>query len=50
MTEEEVFSYLKKRKGLLDGVCITGGEPLLQPDLEEWIRQIRDLDKQKERR
>ena len=39
----ELFSFLEKRQGILDGVCITGGEPLLQPDLEEWIRQIRDL-------
>lgn len=38
-----LFSFLEKRQGILDGVCITGGEPLLQPDLEEWIRQIRDL-------
>ena len=43
ISEEEIFSFLKKRQGILDGVCITGGEPLLQPDLEEMIRQIRDL-------
>lgn len=30
-SEEEVLAYLKKRKGVLDGVCVTGGEPLLQP-------------------
>ena len=43
ISQEEVFSFLKKRQGILDGVCITGGEPLLQPDLEDFIRQIRDL-------
>ena len=41
--EEEVLAFFKKRRGLLDGVCITGGEPLLQPDIEVFIRKIRDL-------
>lgn len=38
---DELFSYLDKRSGLLDGVCITGGEPLLNPDIEELIVKIR---------
>lgn len=42
-TEEEIFAYLKKRKGLLDGVCISGGEPLLQPDIEEFIKKVKEL-------
>ena len=41
--EEEVLSYLSKRKGLLDGVCITGGEPLLQPDLEDFMIKIKQM-------
>jgi pyruvate formate lyase activating enzyme len=41
--EEEVFAHLKKRQGILDGVCITGGEPTLQPDLEDFLRRVRDL-------
>ena len=41
--EDEVFAFLGKRRGLLDGVCITGGEPLLQNDLEDFIVKIRDL-------
>ena len=41
--EEEVFSFLKKRQGVLDGVCITGGEPLLQPDIEDFIKAVKDL-------
>ena len=43
VTENEFFSFLKKRKGILDGVCITGGEPLLQPDIEVFIRKIKEL-------
>lgn len=42
-TPEEVLSFLKKRVSLLEGVCITGGEPTLQPDLESFIRDIRGL-------
>lgn len=40
---EEILSYLKKRAGVLDGVCITGGEPLLQPDIDEFIKKIKDI-------
>jgi len=41
--EDELFSFLKKRHGVLDGVCITGGEPTLQPDLISFIRKIKEL-------
>ncbi len=40
---QEVLNFLTKRKNILEGVCITGGEPTLQPDLEEFIIQIRSL-------
>lgn len=40
---DEFFSFLKKRQGMLDGVCISGGEPLLQPDIADFIRKIRAL-------
>ena len=42
-SEEEVFSFLVKRKNVLQGVCITGGEPTLQDDLKEFIIKIKDL-------
>ncbi len=41
--EKEVFKYLEKRRGLLDGVCISGGEPLLQKDIVDFIRKVKDL-------
>lgn len=41
--EEEIFSYLKKRQGILEGVCITGGEPTLQKDLPEFCEKIKNL-------
>ncbi|MBR4050928.1 MAG: anaerobic ribonucleoside-triphosphate reductase activating protein [Clostridia bacterium] len=40
---DEFFAFLNKRKNILDGVCITGGEPLLQPDIEDFIRKIKQL-------
>ena len=41
--EAEFFALLEKRRGLLDGVAVTGGEPTLQPDLPEFLSRIRDL-------
>ena len=43
MTDGELLAFLQKRQGLLDGVAITGGEPLLQKDLPELARKIQDL-------
>ncbi len=40
---EELTAFLKKRVGLLDGVCVTGGEPTLQPALEDLLKQIKAL-------
>lgn len=42
--ESFIFDYLKKRKGLLDAVVISGGEPCIQGDLAEFIRQVKNLD------
>lgn len=41
--EDEIFSFLESRKGILEGVCISGGEPTLQADLPEFIRKIRAM-------
>ena len=43
MEEAEFFTFLKKRKGLLDGVCVTGGEPTLRKDLPDFIRRIKEM-------
>lgn len=40
---EELMSFLGKRRGVLDGVCVTGGEPLLQPDLEDFLRELKRM-------
>jgi pyruvate formate lyase activating enzyme len=42
-TEEYVLDFLKKRVGKLDGVVITGGEPLIQVGLEDFITKIKEL-------
>ena len=41
--QEEVLQFLKKRKGILDGVCITGGEPTLQEELPDFLKKIKEL-------
>ena len=43
MSEDEFFAFLQKRIGILDGVCVSGGEPLLQPDIEQFIQRIKDM-------
>lgn len=39
---DEFFAFLGKRHGLLDGVCVTGGEPLLQPGLADFCARVKD--------
>ena len=41
--EEEIFNYLNKRLGVLDGVCVSGGEPTLNKDLPEFIEKIKKI-------
>ncbi len=40
---ETVVAFLKKRQGILDGVAVTGGEPLLHKDIDGFLRQVKDL-------
>lgn len=43
LSEDEIFSFLSKRTGLIEGVVISGGEPLLHDDILEFIQKIKDL-------
>ena len=43
ISEEEVLEHLKRRRNILGGVCITGGEPTLQSDLPEFLSRIKEL-------
>ncbi|MBQ8146499.1 MAG: anaerobic ribonucleoside-triphosphate reductase activating protein [Clostridia bacterium] len=40
--ENEVLSYINRRKGILDGVCISGGEPMLQGDLFSFMERVKE--------
>lgn len=42
-SQEEIFTFLKKRKNVLEGVCVTGGEPTLCKELPEFIGEIKKL-------
>jgi len=42
-SEEEIVSYLKKRKNMLEGLVITGGEPLIQDDILDFCQKIKEL-------
>ena len=43
LSQEEVLAFLKGRRGLLDGVVLSGGEPLLQPGAADFLARVRDL-------
>ena len=43
LREEEIFSFLQKRRNILDGVCVTGGEPLLQKDIASFLSRIKEI-------
>ena len=43
MEEEELFSFLEKRRGLLDGVAFTGGEPCLQKNLPDLMKRVKQM-------
>jgi len=41
--DREFFEFLEKRRGILDGVCITGGEPTIQRDIVPFMRRIKGM-------
>ena len=41
--EQEIFDYLKKRKNVIDGIVISGGEPTVQKDLVSFIRKVKEI-------
>lgn len=41
--ETEIFDFLKDRQGLIEGVCISGGEPTIHPDLIDFVKKIKEL-------
>ncbi len=43
ISEEEIFAFLKKRKNVLQGICISGGEPTLDPGLKDFIIKAKDI-------
>lgn len=43
VTEDAFFAFLESRRGILEGVCVTGGEPTLQSDLPAFLTRIREM-------
>ncbi|MFA5657769.1 MAG: anaerobic ribonucleoside-triphosphate reductase activating protein [Oscillospiraceae bacterium] len=43
ISEDDFFNFLKKRQGILDGVCVSGGEPLINTDIEKFLYRIKEL-------
>jgi pyruvate formate lyase activating enzyme len=43
MSADNLMTFLNGRKGILDGVCVTGGEPTLQPQLPQLLRCIKEM-------
>ena len=43
LSEDEIFKYLEERKKMLDGVCVSGGEPTTQKDLKDFILKLKNM-------
>ena len=44
ISEEKILSFLKKRKGMLEALVITGGEPLMHKDIIDFLEKVKKLD------
>lgn len=43
LTQEDIFAFLRKRRNVLEGICLTGGEPLIQSGVEEFLTAVKKL-------
>lgn len=43
LPDEEILSFLARRKGILEGVCVSGGEPLMNEELPDFLRRVREM-------
>ncbi len=43
MSQNAFFEFLEEKKKVLDGVCVSGGEPMIHPDVFEFIKKIKDM-------
>ena len=41
-SEDEILAYLGKRKGVIDGICISGGEPLMHDDIFDFVKKVKE--------
>lgn len=41
-SEDEIIAYLRKRKGVIDGICISGGEPLMHDDIFDFVKKVKE--------
>lgn len=41
--EDEIIAHLQKRRGILDGLCVTGGEPLMNSDIADFLRRVKEV-------
>lgn len=43
VAENDLLDFLRKRQKVLEGMCLTGGEPLIQPDIEDFLHKVKQL-------
>jgi len=42
LSEEDAFKFFEERKGFIDGICLTGGEPLLHPGVVSFCKKVKE--------